>query len=43
MTPVLVDSNILIDIATDDPVWGGRGPQMLLLGPGRRRGWSSIR
>lgn len=22
MTPVLVDSNILIDIATDDPVWG---------------------
>lgn len=21
MTPVLVDSNILIDIATDDPVW----------------------
>lgn len=22
MTPVLVDSNILIDIATDDPAWG---------------------
>lgn len=22
MMPVLVDSNILIDIATDDPVWG---------------------
>lgn len=22
MTPILVDSNILIDIATDDPVWG---------------------
>ena len=23
MTPVLVDSNILIDIATDDPAWAG--------------------
>ena len=23
MTPVLVDSNVLLDIATDDPVWGG--------------------
>ena len=23
MTPVLVDSNILIDIATDDPDWAG--------------------
>ena len=22
MTPVLVDANILIDIATDDPDWG---------------------
>lgn len=22
-TPVLVDSNVLLDIATDDPVWGG--------------------
>jgi predicted nucleic acid-binding protein len=23
MTPVLVDSNVLLDIATDDPVWSG--------------------
>ena len=22
MTPVLVDANVLIDIATNDPVWG---------------------
>ena len=22
MTPVLVDSNVLLDVATDDPVWG---------------------
>ena len=23
MTPVLVDSNVLLDVATDDPTWGG--------------------
>ena len=23
MTPVLVDSNVLLDIATDDPIWSG--------------------
>lgn len=29
MTPVLVDSCVLIDIATDDPVWSGWSADML--------------
>lgn len=37
MTPVLVDANVLIDIATDDPRWGGWSARMLaLLGQGAR-------
>ena len=30
MTPVLVDSNILIDIATADPAWGGWSAEALV-------------
>lgn len=29
MTPVLVDSNVLLDVATDDPTWGGRSAAAL--------------
>ena len=29
MTPVLVDSNIILDIATQDPVWAGRSGSLL--------------
>ena len=29
MTPVLVDSNVLLDVATSDPVWGGWSASML--------------
>ena len=29
MTPVLVDANILIDIATDDPDWGDWSADLL--------------
>ena len=37
MTPVLVDANVLIDIATDDPRWGAWSARMLsLLGQGAR-------
>ncbi|MDQ7777390.1 type II toxin-antitoxin system VapC family toxin [Paracoccus aminovorans] len=37
MTPVLVDANILIDVATDDPRWGGWSARMLsMLGQGAR-------
>lgn len=37
MTPVLVDANVLIDIATDDPRWGGWSARMLsMLGQGAR-------
>jgi predicted nucleic acid-binding protein len=24
MTPILVDSNVILDVATDDPAWGAR-------------------
>ena len=37
MTPVLVDANVLIDIATDDPRWSAWSARMLaLLGQGAR-------
>ncbi|CAM3275609.1 hypothetical protein SAMN04488021_1073 [Paracoccus aminovorans] len=37
MTPVLVDSNVLIDLATDDPVWGDWSMRVLArLGQGAR-------
>lgn len=37
MTPVLVDSNVLIDLATDDPVWGDWSMRALArLGQGAR-------
>ena len=37
MTPVLVDANILIDVATDDPDWGDwSADQLALAGTGAR-------
>lgn len=29
MTTTLVDSNVLLDVATDDPTWGGWSAQAL--------------
>ena len=29
MTPILVDSNVILDVATQDPVWAERSSRML--------------
>jgi hypothetical protein len=34
MTPVLVDSNVILDVVTDDPTWGVWSAQTLEHGAG---------